>query len=228
MEAFPAASSGSSAGVIPLSAVLPVIDAVGMVAFAISGALAGARKRMDVVGLILLAAVTGLGGGTVRDVLLGRLPLFWLRAPELLATTTAVAIFVFFMAPRLEVKQRALLWADALGMALYAVVGAEIALLAGADAWAAMLLGVVTATFGGIVRDMICAEVPLILQREIYALAALAGAALFVWLRLNGVWRETAFLCAMLLAFGIRGMALWFGWSLPAYQEPTKLDRPQD
>ncbi len=203
---------------IPLSAVLPFIDAVGMVAFAVSGALAGARKRMDVVGLILLAAVTGLGGGTVRDVLLGRLPLFWLRAPELLATTTAVAIFVFFAAPWVELKQRALLWADALGMALYAVLGAEIALLAGADAWAAMLLGMVTATFGGIVRDVICAEVPLILQREIYALAALAGAGLFVLLRLEGVWRETAFLSAMSLAFGIRGLALWFGWSLPAYR----------
>jgi uncharacterized membrane protein YeiH len=217
--AFAPSGGDTGTGVIPLEAILPFIDAVGMVAFAISGALAGARKRMDVVGLILLAAVTGLGGGTVRDVLLGRLPLFWLRAPELLATTTAVAVFVFFMAPRVELKLRALLWADALGMALYAVVGAEIALLAGADAWAAILLGVVTATFGGIARDIICAEVPLILQREIYALAALAGAALFVLLRLNGVWRETAFLCAMLLAFGTRGLALWFGWSLPAYRE---------
>lgn len=79
-------------------------------------------------------------------------------------------------------------------------------------------MGMITATFGGIVRDVICAEVPLILQREIYALAALAGAGLFVLLRLSGVWRETAFLSAMLLAFGVRGMALWFGWSLPAYR----------
>lgn len=203
---------------IPLAAVLPVIDAVGMVAFAISGALAGARKRMDLVGLIMLAAVTGLGGGTLRDVLLGRLPLFWLRAPELLATTTAAAILVFFLAPRVRLSGRLLLWADALGMALYAVLGAEIALLAGADAWAAMLLGMVTATFGGIARDILCAEVPLILQREIYALAALAGAGLFVLLRLNGVWRETALLAAMGLAFGIRGLALARGWSLPPYR----------
>lgn len=209
---------------IPLDSVLPLIDAIGMVAFAISGALAGARKRMDVVGLILLAAVTGLGGGTVRDVLLGRLPLFWLRAPELLATTTGVAIFVFFAASRIELKQRALLWADGLGMALYAVIGAEIALLAGADAWAAMLMGMVTATFGGIVRDMICAEIPLILQREIYALAALAGAGLFVLLRMNGVWRETAFISGMSLAFGIRGLSLWFGWSLPAYRGRDRPD----
>lgn len=204
---------------IPLEPILSVIDAVGMVAFAVSGALAAARKRMDIVGLVMLAAVTGLGGGTVRDVLLGRLPLFWLRAPELLGITTIVAIVVFFAAPRFEVKTRALLWADALGMAMYAVLGAEIALLAGADAWAATLMGVVTATFGGIVRDVICNEVPLILHREIYALAALAGAGLFIALRLNGVWREPAFLSGMLLAFGIRALAIQRGWSLPAYRE---------
>ncbi len=204
---------------IPLEPILGVIDAVGMVAFAVSGALAAARKRMDIVGLIMLAAVTGLGGGTVRDVLLGRLPLFWLRAPELLGITTFVAIFVFFAAPRFEVKNQALLWFDALGMAMYAVLGAEIALLAGADAWAATLMGMVTATFGGIFRDVICNEVPLILHREIYALAALAGAGLFIALRLNGVWREPAFLSGMLLAFAIRALAIQRGWSLPAYRE---------
>lgn len=204
---------------IPLEPILSVIDAVGMVAFAVSGALAAARKRMDIVGLIVIAAVTGLGGGTVRDVLLGRLPLFWLRAPELLAITTIVAIVVFFAAPRFAVKSRLLLWTDALGMALYAVLGAEIALLAGADAWAATLMGMVTATFGGIFRDVICNEVPLILQREIYALAALAGAGLFIALRLNGVWREPAFISGMLLAFAIRALAIQRGWSLPAYRE---------
>ena len=203
---------------IPLEPILPVIDAVGMVAFAVSGALAAARKRMDIVGMIMLAAVTGLGGGTLRDVLLGRLPLFWLRAPELLGITSVVAIFVFFGAPRFAVKTRLLLWADALGMALYAVLGAEIALLAGADAWAACLMGVVTATFGGIARDVICNEVPLILHREIYALAALAGAGLFIVLRLNGVWREPSFISGMALAFGIRALAIQRGWSLPAYR----------
>ncbi len=204
---------------IPLEPILPIIDAAGMVAFAVSGALAAARKRMDIVGLIMIAAVTGLGGGTVRDVLLGRLPLFWLRAPELLAITTFVAVVVFFAAPRFSVKTQALLWFDALGMALYAVLGAEIALLAGADAWAATLMGMVTATFGGIFRDVICNEVPLILHREIYALAALAGAGLFIALRLNGVWREPAFVSGMFLAFSIRALAIQRGWSLPAYRE---------
>jgi uncharacterized membrane protein YeiH len=103
-------------------------------------------------------------------------------------------------------------------MALYAVLGAEIALLAGADAWAACLMGVVTATFGGIARDVICNEVPLILHREIYALAALAGAGLFILLRLHGVWREPAFLSGMALAFAIRALAIQRGWSLPAYR----------
>ena len=105
-------------------------------------------------------------------------------------------------------------------MALYAVVGAEIALFAGADPWAAVLLGVVTATAGGILRDVICNEVPLILSKEIYALAALAGAALFVLLREVGVWRDTAIICGMLMAFAVRGAAILRGWSFPPYRGP--------
>lgn len=204
---------------IPLDTVLGVIDAVGVVAFAASGALAAARQRMDVVGFILIALITGLGGGTLRDLLLGRLPLFWLRAPGLLAMIAVVAVLVFVAAPRFRLGARMLIWADALGLALYAVLGAEIALLAGADPWAAMLLGVVSASFGGIMRDVVCNEVPLLLTREIYLLAALAGAACFVMLRLSGVWREHAVLAGMCLAFGIRAAAIRFGWSLPPYRE---------
>ena len=107
---------------------------------------------------------------------------------------------MFFTAPRIESRFRALLWADAVGLALFAVLGAEIALLAGARPWAAVLLGVVTATFGGVARDVICNEIPLLLRKEIYALAALAGAAAFVLLRVNGVWRDPALLAGMAVA----------------------------
>ncbi|RVT99439.1 trimeric intracellular cation channel family protein [Rhodovarius crocodyli] len=204
---------------LSFDSVLSAIDTVGMVAFAISGALAAARQRMDVVGFVLIAVITGLGGGTLRDLLLGRLPLFWLRAPELLAIIAIAAVAVFVAAPRFRMGERLLVWADALGMALYAVLGAEIALLAGADPWAAMLLGVVTASFGGILRDVVCNEVPLLLTREIYLLAALAGAACFVSLRLTGVWRDHAVVAGMVVAFGIRAAAIRFGWSLPPYRE---------
>lgn len=202
------------------------LDHVAIAVFAISGALVASRKQMDAVGFVLIAVVTGFGGGTVRDLLLGRTPVFWLRAPELVAVAVFAGLLVFFVAHRFENRFRALLWADAVGLALYAVLGAEIALLAGAHAWAAVILGVVTATFGGIVRDVICNEVPLILRREIYVTAAAAGAAVFVVLRMEGIWREPAFLAGALVCFVIRAAAIQRGWSLPAYRGRPGRDYP--
>jgi len=202
------------------------LDHVAIAVFAISGALVASRKQMDAVGFVLIAVITGFGGGTVRDLLLGRTPVFWLRAPELVGVAVLAGLLVFFVAHRFENRFRALLWADAVGLALYAVLGAEIALLAGAHAWAAVILGVVTATFGGIVRDVVCNEVPLILRREIYATAAAAGATVFVVLRMVGVWREPAFLAGALVCFLIRAAAILRGWSLPAYRGRPGRDYP--
>jgi uncharacterized membrane protein YeiH len=201
-----------------LDTLLRGLDYIAIAVFAASGALSASRKQMDAIGFILIAVVTGFGGGTMRDLLLGRTPVFWLRAPDLLAVCAGVAVLVFFTAHRFENRFRVLLWADAVGLALYAVAGTEIALLAGASPWAAALLGVVTATFGGIVRDVICNELPLILRREIYATAAAAGALVFVALRVQGVWREYAFAAGIGVAFAIRAAALLRGWSLPAYR----------
>lgn len=209
-----------------LDALLWWLDIAGIAVFAASGALVASRKQMDAVGFVLIAAVTAFGGGTVRDLLLGRVPPFWLRDPTWLAVASAVAILVFFTAHRIESRFRALLWADAVGLALFAVLGAEIALLAGATPWAAVLLGVATATFGGAARDVICNEVPLLLRKEIYALAALAGAAVFVALRINGVWRDPALLAGLAVAFGIRAVAIARGWSLPAYKPRPGRDYP--
>ena len=193
------------------------LDLAGIAVFAASGALVASRKQLDVVGFVLIAAVTGFGGGTVRDLLMGRTPVFWLRDPVLLAVASAVGVLVFFTAHRIENRFRALLWADAVGLALYAVLGAEIALIGGIVPWAAVLLGVATATFGGVLRDVICNEIPLLLRKEIYALAALAGAAAFVLLRMHGIWRDTALLAGMALCFAIRAASIARGWSLPAY-----------
>jgi len=201
------------------------LDLAGIAVFAVSGALVASRQRMDAVGFVVVAAVTGLGGGTLRDLLLGREPVFWLRAPAPLAVCAAAALGVFFTAHLFESRFRALRWADAVGLALFAVAGAETALLAGADPWAAALLGVVSACFGGIVRDVVCGEVPLILRREIYLTAAGAGAACFVLLRaVAGFGREAAIPAGIAVAFGIRGAALRRGWSLPAYR--ARLGRP--
>jgi uncharacterized membrane protein YeiH len=209
-----------------LDQVLRWLDLAGIAVFAVSGALVASRKRLDAVGFVVVASVTGLGGGTLRDLLLGRAPVFWLRAPELLAVCAGAAFGVFFTAHLVESRFRVLLWADAVGLALFAVVGAETALLAGADPWAAALLGVVSGCFGGIVRDVVCDEVPLILRREIYLTAALAGAAAFVALRASGAGREAAIPAGVAVALGIRGAALLRGWSLPAYRARPGRDYP--
>ena len=209
-----------------LDAWLYGFDHLAIAVFAISGALVASRKQMDAVGFILIACVTGFGGGTVRDLLLGRTPVFWLRAPELVGIAVLAAILVFFTAHRFQNRFRALLWADAVGLSIYAVLGAEIALLAGAHAWAAVILGIVTATFGGIARDVLCNEIPLILRREIYATAAAAGAAVFIVLRLEGVWRDPAFLAGAITCFAIRAAAIRRGWSLPGYRPRPGRDYP--
>lgn len=202
------------------------IDPLAIAVFAASGALEASRKRLDAVGFVLIAIVTGFGGGTVRDLLLGRTPVFWLKAPGLLAVCAVVGVFVFFFAHRIESRFRALLWADAVGLALYAVVGAETALAAGVDPWAAVLLGTVTATFGGILRDILCNELPLILRKEIYATAAAAGAAVFVLMDSMGAARVVAMISGACLAFAIRAVAIRQGWSLPPYRPRPAHDYP--
>jgi uncharacterized membrane protein YeiH len=205
---------------------LRLLDWAGIAVFAASGALVASRKQMDAVGFVLIAAITGFGGGTLRDLLLGRTPVFWLSRPELLAIAAGVALFVFFTAHLVESRFKALLWADAVGLALYGVLGAEIALIAGADPWAAVLLGVVTATGGGIIRDVVCNELPLILRREIYITAAAVAAATYVALRLAPLPRDVALVAGVSAGFLLRAAAILRGWSLPSYRSRPARDYP--
>ncbi|WP_237214858.1 trimeric intracellular cation channel family protein [Falsiroseomonas oryziterrae] len=210
----------------PLDTALRWLDFVGIAVFAASGALVASRKQMDAVGFVLIAVVTGFGGGTLRDLLLGRVPVFWLDRPELIAVAAGSALLVFFTAHLVESRFKALLWADAVGLALYAVVGTEIALLAGADAWAAVTLGVITGVGGGILRDVICAEMPLILRREIYITAAAAAALTYVALRLAPLPRDVAVVAGIATGFVIRAAAIQRGWSLPPYRGRPARDYP--
>ncbi len=193
------------------------LELAGVAVFALTGALAAARQRLDIFGFALFASVTGIGGGTLRDLLLDVGPVFWIAAPVNIAVCIVVASLTFFFAPRLARGEKLLLWADALGMAMFCVLGAERALEHGAGALVALVMGVMTATFGGIVRDVLAAQVPLILRQEIYATAAAVGAGLFLALAALGVAATIASLAGFALAFAIRGAALKFGWSLPAH-----------
>jgi uncharacterized membrane protein YeiH len=194
------------------------LDLVGVAVFAVSGALEAARKQLDLVGFLFVAAVTGIGGGTLRDVLLDRGPVFWVHEPIYLWVTSSAAIATFFVAPHIQRRAVVLLWADALGMAVFCVLGARTALDAGAGPAVAVLMGTMTATFGGLIRDVVCTETPLLLKREIYATAAAAGAALLVAGRALGLADPLATVLGLATAFAIRAVALAFGLSLPIYR----------
>jgi uncharacterized membrane protein YeiH len=213
-----------------IATVITVLDLLGVGVFAVTGALVASRKQMDIVGFALLATVTGIGGGTLRDLLLGFSPVFWVHQPIYVLICIAVAGIVFFTAHIPESRYRLLLWLDAVGLSVFCVVGAEKALEAGAGAFIAVVMGVITATFGGLVRDVLGGEIPVILRKEIYASAALAGSAALVGGIAAGLAPAAAAVAGFAICLGIRGLALQRGWSLPVYRPragrtPDELDR---
>jgi uncharacterized membrane protein YeiH len=184
-----------------IDTVAAALDWLGVVAFAISGALVASRKRMDLVGFALLGTVTGIGGGTLRDLLIGQAPVFWVKEPAYLVVCIVASCAVFFTAHIPRARYNLLLWFDAVGLSLFAVTGAERALVAQSGAIAAVAMGVITATFGGIIRDVLGHETPVVLSREIYVTAALVGAIAFVALSGLGVTRELALGLGFLAGF---------------------------
>ena len=194
-----------------------ITDLLAVAIGAAAGAMAASRKQMDIGGFALIAMITGVGGGTVRDLVLN-VPVFWLRDGAFVLVALGVAVAAFFGAHLLESRWKWLLWADAIALGLYAVAGTAKAIQADANYVVAAGLGVVTATFGGVLRDVLCAEVPLILRKEIYATAAAAGASLYAFLVWLGVAPYYALAAGFMVGFGIRAVALAFNYSLPAYR----------
>jgi uncharacterized membrane protein YeiH len=199
-------------------AAVAILDWIGVIVFAISGALVASRKQMDIFGFVLLGTVTGIGGGTLRDVLLDANPIFWIGTPAYLVVCVLVSCVVFFTAHIPQSRHRLLLWFDGAGLAIFAVVGAERAMEMGVDSTVSIAMGVVTATFGGILRDLLGAESPALLSREIYVTAALVGSGIFVAGSYVGLHREIAIVLAVASAFVLRGAAIQRGWSLPRYK----------
>ena len=200
---------------IPIDTAFAVFDFAAVAVFGATGALAAARRKHDIVTFAFFAAMTGIGGGTLRDLLIGA-PVFWLNRPGYLWVCLAAAIAVWILGRR-PWRMGALLWLDALGMSAYAVVGAAKALSLGVHPVTAAVMGVLTAAFGGVLRDVVAGEPSVLLRREIYISAALLGAAVYVGLmslNAGGVVAGTAGFAA---AFILRGCAIRFGWSLPGF-----------
>ena len=198
---------------------LHLLDLLGVAVFAISGALAAGRRGLDLIGVVVLAAVTAVGGGTIRDVLLGRHPIFWLADSSYLVAIVAAALLTVAYTRWRPAPRAALLVADALGLALFSVVGAQIAEAAGLPALSGILLGTVTGTAGGAVRDILSAEVPIIFRRgNFYATASIVGTSTYFLLVRAGLERGPASLLGMTVCAGLRFASIWWGLQLPVYQ----------
>lgn len=202
------------------------LDYAGVAVFAATGALSASRKQLDFIGFLFLAGVTGVGGGTVRDLILG-VPVFWVANHDYLAVCAAMAAIVYLTAHLIESRYRLLLWLDAVGLAAYCVYGAWKGLVVTGSAPVAIVMGMLTATLGGILRDQLAGEPSVLLRREIYVTAAMAGAVAFPVLHIAGLPLLAAATPAFLLAFAIRAGAIRYGWSIPPYKgRPGR--RPED
>lgn len=196
-----------------------VLDHASVLVFALTGALVASRAQLDLVGFIFIAALTAVGGGTVRDLILGRDPVFWVAAPQFVLLAAAAAVAVFFTAHLLESRYRAILWLDACALAVAVPAGVGVAMALGHGPVIVVIAGVVTGTLGGLMRDVVCNEVPLVLkQGELYLSAAFGGAVAALVFTALGAPGLPALLACGVVTFGLRAGSLGFGWRLPVYR----------
>ncbi|MEP1470977.1 MAG: trimeric intracellular cation channel family protein [Halieaceae bacterium] len=196
---------------------LITVDLIATAVFAISGALAAAQQKNDILGFILFGTITGIGGGTLRDVLLNANPVFWLEQTRYLWICVLASVATWFLAPQLTSLHKVLLWADAIGMSTFSVLGAAKAAALGAPAIVAVGMGVMTATFGSMIRDTLLNKKPVLLGPEIYVTAALLGALSYTLLYGFGVTTQMSVPLAIAAAFLLRAGAILFDLRLPKY-----------
>src|SRR6188508_1463717 len=188
-------------------------DILAAIVFAVSGALVASRKRLDVMSFMWFAVITGVGGGTVRDLILN-VPVFWVQSPAHVSACLVTAVVMHFVAPRVESRYRTLLWFDAFGLALVTVAGSVKALDVGTPALVAIAMGAVTGSVGGIIRDTLGHVPSVLLRHEIYVTASVLGACTYAGLNALGASRPAAMLTGFLVTFIVRSLAILLGWSL--------------
>lgn len=202
-----------------MSTALRVIEVLGIIAFASSGFIEARRKDMDLIGVFTVAFITAFGGGTLRDILLDRRPLFWVQHQEytLLIFVLALVVLPLSHYLRSSTAERAIIFADALGLGLFSAVGASVAQEAQMPMFVCVMMGVITAIFGGVLRDVICNEIPLVFRRgQLYATCAFVGSWVYLLLDLAGAHQTIALISSILVTSVMRLLAVRFDLTLPA------------
>ena len=195
------------------------LDYAAALIFAATGALAASRAQLDIVGFFFLASLTAVGGGTLRDLMLDRNPVFWIADPTPIGIACAIAFVIFFTAHLLESRLTVLIWLDALALPVAVAAGVAAAREMGASAPVILVMGVATGTFGGLMRDVVANEVPLVLkQGELYVTAALAGAGAAILAPLVSEHAAAPVIACVATTLALRAGSLAFGWRLPVYR----------
>jgi len=203
--------------ILPAESVLFVIYLVAIAAEAMSGALAAGRRKMDFFGVAVIAFVTALGGGTIRDLILGRFPIGWTQHPEYVYLVISAGLLTTVMASFMDNLKRLFLVLDSMGLVAFSLIGCSVALKMDYPTVVVIMSGMITGICGGILRDVLCNQVPMVFRRELYASVSLAVCALFLSLRAAGV--ETGLNTAISFAAGLtlRLLAIWGRWRLPIF-----------
>ncbi|ALM06677.1 membrane protein [Sediminicola sp. YIK13] len=198
-----------------------IIDILGTIAFAISGVLVAIDKKLDLFGVFIIAFVTSVGGGTLRDLLIGNNPVLWLRDPVYLYTIFGTVVFAIVFRARLKYIRKSLFLFDTIGIGLYTMVGIERGISVGLSSIMCIGLGTITACFGGVIRDILCNEIPVIFRREIYATACIFGGVGYFLLRRLPFDDAYAYMAGIIIVIGIRLIAVRFKIALPSIYKAT-------
>jgi len=210
----------------PLSTSILAVIYFGDVVFAVSGALTAARHRMDILGFVMIGTITGIGGGTMRDLLLGR-TVWWTQHPAELLLCVAAALVTYFFVKDDIMRRKAMIWSDALGLSAFGVLGCHVALAFGAPFVIAVFMGMITATGGGVVRDVLKQTRPMIMCGEIYATAALVGSLGYATLVQLALPQGVAACLAFLAAFSLRAAAIVFKIRMGPRADFIRSDDPE-
>lgn len=197
---------------------LYILDLFGVAVFAISGALAAGRKSLDLLGVVIIAVVTAVGGGTTRDLLLDRHPIFWIADPIYLLVIIIAALLTIWYTQYNNPPEKALLLADALGLAVFTILGAQITQEVVSNSVIIVIMAAITGTLGGLIRDVLSNEIPLIMRRDIYATAALAGATIYLLLQASPLPPSANIIIAMLVVIILRLAAIQWELHLPRFK----------